>query len=289
MQQLKSDKPEQDDPAMEYVIGVMNKDQSQLWNSIDLYKLYTENGGKIQSRKTLLRKLSEFFGDDLTVLHSAGLANIVCLRCRAAKSLRLIDEDDDDIDEILNRIAKQVRSEVKDINLDKNHYSTTINKDIAMNEVSETLMTLLGLVSAKLERTFPAILMGSILTGAVKNHPTALQVTLGSKLGRSKKIITTMQSFGVTCSYDEVLRFKHSAAKAATMERSCHVISDASEGLVQEVVDNFDAEISSQNGKVSTHSLAVLVTQPESPSDADRIDVIEIQSHEFQRRRCRSQ
>jgi len=98
-----------------------------------------------------------------------------------------------------------------------------------------------------------------------------------------------MQSFGVTCSYDEVLRFKRSAAKAATMERSCHVISDASEGLVQVVVDNFDAEISSQNGKVSTHSLAVLVTQPESPSDADRIDVIEIQSHEFQRRRCRSQ
>ena len=78
-----------------------------------------------------------------------------------------------------------------------------------------------------------------------------------------------MQSFGVTCSYDEVLRFKHSAAKAATMERSYHGISDAPEGLIQVVVDNFDAEISSQNGKLSTHSLAVLVTQPESPSDAD--------------------
>lgn len=102
-----SDKPEQDDPAMEYVIGVMKKDQSQLWNSIDLYKLYTENGGKIQSRKTLLRKLSEFFGDDLIVLHSAGLANIVCFRSRAAKPLRLIDEDDDNIDVILNRIAKR--------------------------------------------------------------------------------------------------------------------------------------------------------------------------------------
>lgn len=171
---------------------------------------------------------------------------------------------------ILNRIAKKVRSEVKSINLDKNHYSTTMNKDIAMNEVSETLMTLLGLVSAKLDRTFPAIMMGSILTGAVKNNSTALQIALGSKLGRSKNIITTMQSFGVTCSYDEVLRFKRSAAKAATMERSCLGISAASEGLVQVVVDNFDAEISSQNGKLSTHSLAVLVTQPESISDADQ-------------------
>ena len=66
----KSDKPEEDDHAMEYVIGVMKKDQSQIWNSIDLYELYIENGGKIQSRKTLLRKLSDFFGDDLIVLHS---------------------------------------------------------------------------------------------------------------------------------------------------------------------------------------------------------------------------
>ena len=216
----------------------------------------------------LLRKLSDFFGADLIVLHSAGLANIVCFRCGAAKSLRLIDEDDDDIDVILNRIAKKVRSEVKGINLDKN--STIINKDIAMNEVSETLIALLGLVSAKLDMTFPAIMMGSIVTGAVKNNPTALQIALGTKLGRSKNIITTMQSFGVTCSYDEVLRFKRSAAKAATMERSCLGISAASEGLVQVVVDNFDAEISSQNGKLSTHSLAILVTQPESTSDADR-------------------
>ena len=215
----KSDNPEQHDPAMEDVIGVMKKDQSQLWNSIDLHKLYPENGGKIKSRKILLRKSSDFFGADLIVLHSAGLANIVCFRCGAAKSLRLIDEDDDDIDVILNRIAKKVRSEVKGINLDKNHYSTIINKDIAMNEVSETLITLLGLVSAKLDMTFPAIIMGSIVTGAVKNNPTALQIALGTQLGRSKNIITTMQSFGVTCSYDEVLRFKRSAAKAATILR----------------------------------------------------------------------
>ncbi len=161
------------------------------------------------------------------MLHSTGLANIVCFRCRAAKSLRLIDDDDDDIDVILNRIAKQVRSEVKDIHLDKNHYSTTINKDIAMNEVSETLMTLLGLVSAKLERTFPAILDGINLDRDCQEQPYGTADNARFKIGRSKNIITTMQSFGVTCSYDEVLRFKRSAAKAATMERSCLGISDA--------------------------------------------------------------
>ncbi len=32
------------------------------------------------------------------------------------------------------------------------------------------------------------------------------------------------------------------------------------------MVDNFDADIASQNGKVSTHSLAVLLTQPDANS-----------------------
>ena len=31
--------------------------------------------------------------------------------------------------------------------------------------------------------------------------------------------------------------------------------------MIQTVVDNFDADIASQNGKVSTHSLAMLMTQ----------------------------
>ena len=44
------------------------------------------------------------------------------------------------------------------------------------------------------------------------------------------------------------------------------------------VVDNFDADISSQNGKISTHSLAVLVTQPTSSvtnGDIDNKNTIE--------------
>ena len=38
-------------------------------------------------------------------------------------------------------------------------------------------------------------------------------------------------------------------------------ISPAKSGLIQVVADNFDADISAQNGKLSTHSLALLVTQ----------------------------
>jgi len=266
----KSIKNELDDSALEYVIDVMSKDLSQLWNSVELYQVYSYNGGNVLSRKTLLRKLLEFFGDDLVVLHSAGLANVVCFRSRAAKFLRMVDEDDDDIDVMLSRISKRVVDEIKEIVIDKNQYSTTINTEMALEAVSKTLMMLLETISSKLQRTLPAILIGSIVTGVINNQPTALQTTLGSKMGRSKKLINTLESFGVTCSYDEVLRFKRSSAQAAAKELSCPGIAEASDGLIQVVVDNFDAEISSQNGKLSTHSLAVLVTQPETKTDADQ-------------------
>ena len=38
-------------------------------------------------------------------------------------------------------------------------------------------------------------------------------------------------------------------------------------GLVQVVADNFDANISSQNGLKSTHALAMLLTQPQPDID----------------------
>ena len=39
------------------------------------------------------------------MLHSAGLVNIVCFRSVAAKSLRLVDQDDGNVDIMVNRMA----------------------------------------------------------------------------------------------------------------------------------------------------------------------------------------
>ena len=67
----------------------------------------------------------------------------------------------------------------------------------------------------------------------------------------------------MTCSYDEMLRFKASAASAAAgdVNRNLGAITDSKEGLIQAVADNYDANISSQNGLKSTHALALLLTQ----------------------------
>ena len=72
-----------------------------------------------------------------------------------------------------------------------------------------------------------------------------------------------MNEYGVTCTYDELMRFKKFVAVAAAKNAEMTAISKAENGLVQIVVDNFDVDIESQNGNLSTHSLAVLLTQPD--------------------------
>ena len=104
------------------------------------------------------------------------------------------------------------------------------------------------------------------MTSVLKNHPTQLQISLSVLLWDSKELVKTMNDFGVTCTYDELLHFKKSAAVATAISFELTAISKIEDGLVQVVVDNFDAEIASQNGKLSTHSLAVLLTQPSASS-----------------------
>ena len=80
-------------------------------------------------------------------------------------------------------------------------------------------------------------------------------------MGESKRLINSLYSYGVCCSYTEYRQFKKSAAQAAVGDSRLFGISSSDHGLVQGIVDNFDADISSQNGRQSTHSLAILMTQ----------------------------
>ena len=90
----------------------------------------------------------------------------------------------------------------------------------------------------------------------------------------SKDLVNHCYDFGVTCSYDEILRLKKYVTLAATTHSSLSGISDNHTGLVQAIADHFNANIFSQNGKVSTHSLALLLTQPQIKCDRQEMDQI---------------
>ena len=252
------------DEAFEQLVSQMNGNKSKIWNSVELFNAYTDYKGNICARKTLLKKLCEHFGNDLIVLHSSGLADIVVFRGSAAASLRLVEDKEDDIDFVLNKLSKHISLDVKSLSLSKSCYETEIDRESVLESVSSTLIELLAKLSPKLDKTLPVILIGSVITSTLKSSPTGLQVALGVKMGRSKQCINLLHEFGITCTYDEVLRFKRSAAIAATKDLSLTGLSESSSGLVQVVADNFDADIASQNGKLSTHSLAVIITQPDT-------------------------
>ena len=134
---------------------------------------------------------------------------------------------------------------------------------------------LLASISTKLENTPSALLIGNIITSVLRNRPIDLQIVLGVLLRDYKTIPGYTYDYGITCSYDEILRFKKSAAVVAARDPSVHGISSAESGLVQTIVDNFDADIHSPNGKLSTHSLAMILTQPSTPGNETDADTIE--------------
>lgn len=251
------------DAAFNSLIQTVREDLTRVWNSVELFNSYVEYGGTNLSRKGLVKSVSECFGEDLLVLCSPGIASILIFRSKASSVFKLASDEEDDLDIALHEIAKKIKTEVQDIPADKRHYKTTVSSDIAMESLSPTVLALLTKLSPKLDHTLPATMIGSIITSTLHNHPTDLQIDLGVLIRDSKKLINLLHAFGVTCSYDEILRFKKSAAFSAAADMDFLGISQADSGLIQVVVDNFDADISSQNGKLSTHSLAVLFTQKE--------------------------
>ena len=239
-----------------------------MWNSIELFQMYTAAGGSELTRRQLIPSLADKFGEELLVLSAPGVASIIVFKHRAPILLKLVnDNDDSDIDAAITTVSKQIVNETKSVEMDKNQYETRLKTETIENSLSSTLMRLLAKVSPKLDYSPPAYLIGSIVTNTLKNCPTALQVALGVLMRNSKALVSQLNAFGVTSSYNEVLRFKKSAAVAATSAPALQGISDSKLGLIQVVVDNFDADISSQNGKLSTHSLAVLVTQPSDSNE----------------------
>ena len=105
----------------------------------------------------------------------------------------------------------------------------------------------------------PVALIGNIVTSLLTNSTTTLQIALGVVLGK-RAVIEQFNDFAVACTYDEVLRFKASAATAAFKNSNLTGLEAPKDGLIQVVVDDFDANISSQNGLVNTHSLAMMLT-----------------------------
>lgn len=110
--------------------------------------------------------------------------------------------------------------------------------------MSPTLSKLLKLISPHLsELSLPSLLVGNLVTSSVANHYTSLQVALAILVERSA-LIDHLYDYGITCSSNELLKFRTSAALWTVNRRTYDIIAHyLLRGLVQCVADNFDCDL----------------------------------------------
>ena len=73
-------------------------------------------------------------------------------------------------------------------------------------------------ISPRPDKTLSAILIGNIVINLLRNVPTTLHIAVRMSMIDSKNITKQLHNLVVSCSYDEILRFKESAAVAAAIE-----------------------------------------------------------------------
>ena len=82
-----------------------------------------------------------YFDDEILSLNSRGKATLLVFREHVPSNLRLMDDDEnDDLEECVQKVGKQIRQETKELKREFNSYNKNINRAIASEYVSDTLM-----------------------------------------------------------------------------------------------------------------------------------------------------
>jgi len=218
-------------------VKVLSSDPSKVWNSLDVEAVYSDQGGRDMSRRTLVEKVIEHFGDEMLPLHSPGMATILVFRKHVAKNLRIVDDDENNfMDECVKKVGKQIMKESRALKRNFKSYNKHIDRDVASECISETLIQLLSSISPKFENLLQSLMVGNIISSMVTCQPTPLQIAIGVLLGDHKMLIKELYKYDVSCSYDEVRRFKRSAAvQSSKPNRRLAGMRDVTEGgLVQD-------------------------------------------------------
>lgn len=251
-----------DDNALELLIRDMFRNQElRTWTTLELYDMYCGFGGLL-SRQQMFTKLTTYLGDDIVVIRMEGCASVVGFRNLVGKSLKIVQEeavDEDSVDAVL----RQVTNEAKAVQYNSANYD--LGEFTYNNTLKQTSPTLLHLIS-RLVSGGEVTKKSLSLSQAIQSHITGTrnQTTLGLavKLQHrhgSSELIKLLHDHGFIVSYDEVIRFRKSAAKFVGDKST--VLHQAM-GLTRRIgpifgwFDNLDLLVSTPNGRRETHVMA---------------------------------
>lgn len=205
--------------------------------------------------------LQSHFGKKLVVMKVTGCANLICLQENLPSNLQLEEANDyDPISDVVKIIAGEIKTNEK-----KNTYNLeNFTYDEAVADTSKTLLQLISrLVSfGTVTKQFISIAQSiqAEMSKSFNQTTLGLAVKLHHMYG-SRDLIDILNSCGFISSYDEVLRFRKSAAKmtAETTQPYEHILN--ADGLISTWFDNFDLQVFTPNGNRETHCMAVEFTQ----------------------------
>ena len=100
------------DQAFVSVCNAMEENVKKLWSSIELFSLYTEEGGNRCCQKTLFKNIQTHHGDRVLVMSSPGYSNLIGFKTHMTKSLHLLKTTDDDLDYCIERVATTIKLNV---------------------------------------------------------------------------------------------------------------------------------------------------------------------------------
>ena len=252
--QVSSDK----DPFNYLLRSIRNEDE-KVWTSKELMDAYRNKGGNETNSTRLVDRIKEKMNDEIYCFKAPGLSTIIMHKRKASTIFELVSANEEEEESLeISKISKKMKSELKDITGIKENYPVLDEKTIEESIIPTLNEILVGISPHFKTNRLATAVISNIVTYIATSKVSMLQVALGLFL-KEQKIINCFQELGVSSSYDEVRRFKISAAHHASKDENVKL--DAEDGLVQGSSDNFDAHLSTQNGLKQTHSLATVILQ----------------------------
>ena len=181
----------------------------------------------------MFSKLTDCISKDVTVINVDGCATIVGFRAHIGQILnvvKVVDKDGSAIDSVVRQIRKEARSVT---NSNTNYDMSQFTKANTIKATSSTLLKFISDLVSGGEVTKKSLSLSqsiqSHITGATNQTTLGLAVKLQHRHG-SSELLRLLHEHGFTTSYDEVLRFRKSAARFLGIMHSFSISSWGCQG-----------------------------------------------------------
>ena len=134
------------DQGLLKVVKEVSRDRKKIWTSAELRKLYLDdNDNVIYVRRTFIQKLLNYFNGDLIPFTNPCYLSWIAFKDHAMAVFK--DAKDKDKEGPVERVGHIIAKECKKIDLVKDTYTTRIDTDRAINQVSPTSQQILKDIS----------------------------------------------------------------------------------------------------------------------------------------------